>query len=146
MSLRPTFTRPRHPSRRRNARSVCPSILPLDIGALITHKSTQYFDVISAWGSWAEFQTLLHTLRAVADVHSVDISNVGTRWVLQRPEVAAVIVGSRLGLSSHAEANCRVFTFVLSEEEVARIEGAALGDNRARKLFEASGDCGAEYR
>lgn len=101
--------------------------------------------MIAAWGSWAEFQVLLSTLRAIADKHSVDISNVSTRWVLQRPETGIVIVGSRLGISSNAEANLKVFTFELTAEDLKQIDEVALG-GKARALFEAIGDCGTEYR
>lgn len=111
----------------------------------LTPSQRKYFDMISAWGSWAEFQALLQTLRSIADLHSVDISNVSTRWVLQRPEVGIVIVGSRLGLSSNTEANLNAFTFELTEEDLTKIDEAALGA-RAKALFEAIGDCGTEYR
>ena len=114
-------------------------------GSVLTLQDTQYFDMINLWGSWADFQALLSILRSVADHHQVDISNVSTRWVLQRPEVGVVIVGSRLGLSSNAEANLRVFTFELSGDDLRRIDGAALGP-RAKALFVALGDCGSEYR
>lgn len=62
----------------------------------------QYLDVIlNAWGGWELFQTLLATLRRIADRHtqnpnfeSVSIANVATRWVLDQPAVGAVIVGA----------------------------------------------------
>ena len=51
--------------------------------------------IIKAWGSWTLFQTLLSTLRAIGDRYGgVSIANVATRWVLEHPFVAAVLVGS----------------------------------------------------
>ena len=60
---------------------------------------------------------------------------MATRWVLQRPETASVIVGTRLCVSTNAEANLQVFTFkhgpdelVLIEEAAVRAGGRRLGD------------------
>lgn len=56
---------------------------------------------MNAWGGWELFQTLLTTLREIADRHTqntdietVSIANVATRWVLDQPAVGAVIVGA----------------------------------------------------
>jgi len=87
----------------------------------------QYLDLIYTWGSWTDFTNLLRTLRGIADKHNLDISNVATRWVLQRPETCSVIVGTRLGVSNNAAANLQVFTFELSPEEIGVIGEVALG-------------------
>lgn len=104
--------------------------------------------MIYTWGSWQDFLNLLSTLRRIADHHIVDISNVATRWVLQQASVAAVIVGTRLGVSSNLEANLKVFTFELSTVNIEDIERVALGKDRekASALFNIVGDCGQEYR
>jgi aryl-alcohol dehydrogenase-like predicted oxidoreductase len=104
--------------------------------------------MIYEWGSWEDFGALLRTLRTIADKHQVDVSNVATRWVLQRPETGCVIVGTRLGVSNNAAANLKAFTFELDPEEIAVIEDAALGAGRekALALYKAVGDCGQEYR
>ncbi|KAK1234722.1 hypothetical protein PQX77_002071, partial [Marasmius sp. AFHP31] len=106
---------------------------------------TQYFDVISTWGSWSDLQTLLSTLKTIADKHGVDVSNVAARWVLDCSAVGAVIVGTRLGVSSNINSNLKVFAFRLDEEDRVKIEAVALGQ-RTGAMFERIGDCGTEYR
>lgn len=97
------------------------------------------------WGSWDDLQRLLQTLRAVADKHHVSISNVAVRWVLDHSEVGAVIVGTRLGVSSNVDDNLKVFGFKLSSEDIRAIEGVA-PRSKALALFKRVGDCGHEYR
>ena len=87
----------------------------------------------------------MSTLKTIADRHSVDISNVAARWVLDCPAVGAVIVGTRLGVSSNIHSNLKVFAFRLEEEDRTKIEAVALGE-RAESMFEKIGDCGTEYR
>ena len=48
-------------------------------------------------------------LKDIADKHRVGIANVGVRYVLDRPAVAGVIVGARLGVAQHLADNARVF-------------------------------------
>ncbi|KAI3614945.1 aldo keto reductase [Moniliophthora roreri] len=111
----------------------------------LTPSQRKYFDVISTWGTWADLQELLKTLTTIAEKHKVDCSNVAARWVLDNPAVGAVIVGTRLGVSSNVYSNLKVFSFQLDAEDLQQIEAAALGE-RARKVFEMMGDCGSEYR
>lgn len=101
--------------------------------------------MIMTWGSWADLQRLLQTLKDIADVHGVELSNVAARWVLDSPEVGAVIVGTRLGVSSNAESNLKVFSFELTPEDTQRIDAIALGAH-LQGLYEKIGDCGHEYR
>ncbi|KAL7278415.1 hypothetical protein ACG7TL_007412 [Trametes sanguinea] len=118
-----------------------------------------YLDVIlKAWGTWDLFQTLLRTLRDIADRHDgATIANVAVRWVLEHPFVGAVIIGkpalfcvqvffrARLGLSDHSDENKRVFNFALTDRDKAEIE-AVLGQSRSAAMIMTIGDCGAEYR
>ena len=99
--------------------------------------------MIDAWGGWALFQELLATLKAVADKHQVSIANAGVRYILDRPAVAGVIVGSRLGVAQHVADNARVFGFALDSEDHARIETVLA---KSRDLMRLIGDCGGEYR
>ncbi|KAI7239053.1 hypothetical protein KC330_g2175 [Hortaea werneckii] len=114
----------------------------------LTPSQRKYFDIISAWGGWAEFKRLLSILDGIAGSHRVTLTNIATRWVLQQPHVGAVIVGTRLGVSTHGNDNLCVFDFELSEREVATINCSALGERkeRSKALFERLGDCGNEYR
>ena len=100
--------------------------------------------MIQEWDSWQEFQNLLHALKKVADSHSVSVSNVATRWVLQQPAVGSVIVGTRLGVSSNAASNLETFSFTLSPADISSIEAIAT-KSKGSALFECIGDCGAEY-
>ena len=85
---------------------------------------------------------VLEAARAVADRYGVTLANVAVRWVLQRPSVAAAIVGARLGRSAHVAETLDVFKdgFVLDADDLARIDAARAG------LTPLPGDCGDEYR
>lgn len=54
----------------------------------------EYRVVIEAFGGWALLQRLLAALDAVAARHGVSLSLVALRWVLDRPGVAAALVGA----------------------------------------------------
>jgi aryl-alcohol dehydrogenase-like predicted oxidoreductase len=58
----------------------------------------------------------------VARRHGVSMANVATRWVLEQPAVAAVIVGARLGEREHRGDNLRLFAFELDEADRAGLE------------------------
>lgn len=104
--------------------------------------------MITTWGTWDEFQSLLSVLPSIAGKHGVSLTNVATRWVLQQEAVGAVIVGTRLGASSHGDENLKVFGFMLDADDMAAINAAALGPDGAKgqAMFEKLGDCGNEYR
>jgi len=110
---------------------------------LNTASLQKYKRMIDAWGGWELFQGLLRTLRIVADRHGVSIANVAVRAILDRPTVAGVIVGVRLGVSNNLKDNRRVFEFELKAEDVAEIEAALA---KSRDLYQIIGDCGDEYR
>jgi diketogulonate reductase-like aldo/keto reductase len=118
--------------------------LPSPIRA-VTDPGYQYYEMIIAWGGWALFQSLLSTLSTIATKYNVSISNVAVRWVLDHEFVGAAIIGARMGVSEHTEENLRVFSFKLDEADKAGIE-TVLDRCRAREMFDAMGDCGAEYR
>lgn len=57
--------------------------------------------IVRAWGSWSLFQSLLVVLRSIADKYEgMSIANVATRWVLDHDFVGAVIIGSKISISS----------------------------------------------
>jgi len=110
---------------------------------LDTASLQKYKNMIGAWGGWALFQELLAVLKGIADKHGVGIANVGMRYVLDRPAVAGIIIGARLGVAQHVKANARTFSFTLDAGDLARIEAVLA---RSRDLMALIGDCGAEYR
>ncbi|KAK7692910.1 hypothetical protein QCA50_004548 [Cerrena zonata] len=113
----------------------------------LTPSQRKYLDMIlKAWGTWALFQELLSTLRAIGDRHgAVSIANVATRWVLDHSFVGAVIIGTRLGISDHTGDNRKVSTLRLTKEDFQDIERLLRKSNGA-VLMKTIGDCGAEYR
>ncbi|MGE0007017.1 MAG: aldo/keto reductase [Parvibaculaceae bacterium] len=88
---------------------------------------TKYKLIIDDFGGWDLFQHLLRTLRHIADDHGSDIATVASRAVLQRPQVAAVIVGARD--RSHLAANAAIADLELAPKDMARID-AVLRDRR----------------
>ena len=100
----------------------------------------KYMRFIRAAGGWAVFQDLLAALDTVARRHGVSIANVAVRWVLEQPMVAAVLVGTRLGLSDHSDDNARILAFPFDAADLATIESARSA------LRPIPGDCGDEYR
>ena len=73
----------------------------------------------------------------------LSIANVAVRAILDRPAVAGVIVGTRLGLAEHRADNARVFAFSLDDEDRTRLDAVL---ETSRDLYRAIGDCGDEYR
>ena len=100
----------------------------------------KYKRFVDAIGGWAVLQTILAGLARVASKHGVSVANVATRWVLEQPAVAAIIVGARLGEREHRADNLRVFSFALDDEDHAVIDRTLATTTRI------PGDCGDEYR
>ncbi|MGQ4647699.1 aldo/keto reductase [Lyngbya aestuarii] len=103
----------------------------------------KYKNMLDAWGSWQLFQELLATIKHIADQHGVSIANVAVRYILDQPTVAGVIVGARLGISSHLEDNARVFSLNLTQTDHEQINKVL---EKSRNLYQLIGDCGDEYR
>ena len=80
----------------------------------------KYRLIIDEFGPWDLFQELLQTLRAIGDKHGVALSTVATRWVLDRPQVAAAIVGARY--ARHLPRTLEVFSLAFDESDRERIE------------------------
>ena len=110
---------------------------------LNTASLRKYKNMIDAWGGWALFQELLGALKQIADRYGVSIANVGVRYIVDRPVVAGVIVGARLGIAQHLADNARVFDFALDDDDHQLIETALA---KSRDLMKLIGDCGDEYR
>lgn len=111
--------------------------------SLGTASLRKYKNMIDRWGGWSLFQDLLAVLKQIAEKHKVSIANVATRYVLEQPMVAGVIVGARLGIANHIEDNLGVFSFSLDDRDYMQI-GKVL--KRSNDLLEIIGDCGDEYR
>ena len=111
--------------------------------ALTTASLSKYKQMVDAWGGWDLLQALLLTLKGIADGHRVSIADVAIRYILDRPAVAGVIVGVRLGVADHRDDNAKVFDLSLEPEDLDRLESVL---SRSRDLYQIIGDCGDEYR
>jgi len=89
-------------------------------GELPNRSLVKYRLIIDEFGGWASFQELLASLDQVARRHRVGIANVATRWVLDRPQVGAAIVGARS--ETHLEQDLKTFTLRLDAEDAQAIE------------------------
>ena len=100
----------------------------------------KYKRFIDATGGWDAYQTVLRAAADIAGRHGVSVSNVATRWVLENPAVAGVIIGARPGEREHRADNLNVFRFALDAEDHALLEEAFAA------TAPVPGDCGDEYR
>jgi aryl-alcohol dehydrogenase-like predicted oxidoreductase/enamine deaminase RidA (YjgF/YER057c/UK114 family) len=100
----------------------------------------KYRRFIAAIGGWDALQAILSAAHRVAKKHGVSIANVATRWILDQPAVAAVIVGARLGEREHRQDNLQSFAFDFDAEDRALMESGLARSTRI------PGDCGDEYR
>jgi aryl-alcohol dehydrogenase-like predicted oxidoreductase/enamine deaminase RidA (YjgF/YER057c/UK114 family) len=91
-------------------------------------------------GGWDALQRALAAAKRVADRHGVSIANVATRYILDQPGVAGVIIGARLGERAHVDDTLALFAFSLSDTDRAEIRAAL------DTLDPIPGDCGDEYR
>jgi aryl-alcohol dehydrogenase-like predicted oxidoreductase len=112
-------------------------------GDLITASLQKYKNMIDVWGGWILFQELLLVLDEIAKKHNSSIANIATRFVLDKPQVAGVIIGARLGITNHREDNARVFDVTLDSNDMSKIDAVTVKSN---DLFNEIGDCGDEYR
>ncbi|CAN5282764.1 aldo/keto reductase [soil metagenome] len=86
---------------------------------------TKYKLIIDDFGGWPLFQKLLRALRRIADRHGADISTVASAAMLDRRQVAAVIIGARN--RSHLAANLAIMQLRLTAEDHREI-GAVLSE------------------
>src|SRR5918996_1210392 len=119
-----------------------------DIGLIknigLTNFDTERLQVmIDAWGGWKLFQELLSSLKAIAEKHKVSIANIATRYILDSPAVAGVIIGARLGIVDHRLSNEQTFKLMLDRSDLDAIDVVC---KKSNNLFEIIGDCGDEYR
>lgn len=84
---------------------------------LPTWSQNKYKRFIDGAGGWVKFQNLLHVLQKIATRHEVSIANIACRYILEKPAVAGIIIGARLGKSEHIEDNRRLFQFQLDAED-----------------------------
>jgi aryl-alcohol dehydrogenase-like predicted oxidoreductase len=99
--------------------------------------------MIDTWGGWKLFQELLEVLNRIAEKHDCSIANIATKFILDKPQVAGVIIGARLGITDHIEDNGKVFDLKIEQDDILLISAVTA---KANDLFDVIGDCGDEYR
>jgi aryl-alcohol dehydrogenase-like predicted oxidoreductase/enamine deaminase RidA (YjgF/YER057c/UK114 family) len=105
-----------------------------------TWSQMKYGRFMRVAGGWDALQRVLRAVDAVARRHGVSIANVASRYILEQPAVAGVIIGARPGEREHIADNLRVFSFSLTDEDRKELEAAL------DTLDPIPGDCGDEYR
>jgi aryl-alcohol dehydrogenase-like predicted oxidoreductase len=105
-----------------------------------TWSQMKYGRFMRAAGGWSALQRVLRAASGVARRHGVSIANVASRYVLEQPAVAGIIIGARLGEREHIADNLRLFSFSLTEADREELEAALA------TLHPIPGDCGDEYR
>jgi aryl-alcohol dehydrogenase-like predicted oxidoreductase/enamine deaminase RidA (YjgF/YER057c/UK114 family) len=105
-----------------------------------TWSQMKYGRFVRVAGGWEALQRVLRAADAVARRHDASIANVASRYVLEQPAVAGIIIGARPGEREHIADNLRVFSFSLTDEDREELQAALA------TLNPIPGDCGDEYR
>lgn len=105
-----------------------------------TWSQMKYKRFIDQVGSWEDFQSLMAKLEGVARKHEVTIANVASKFIMDQPHVAGVILGARLGKSEHIAENQQLIELNLDQEDKQDIQEVL------DTLRPVPGDCGDEYR
>eukprot|EP01128_Nolandella_sp_AFSM9_P008485 TRINITY_DN519_c0_g1_i2.p1 TRINITY_DN519_c0_g1~~TRINITY_DN519_c0_g1_i2.p1 ORF type:complete len:245 (+),score=22.90 TRINITY_DN519_c0_g1_i2:439-1173(+) len=111
---------------------------------LTTTSLRKYSRFISQAGGWEVFLSLLKFLAGIATELRCSIPQLAMAYVLCQSQVSGVLIGQRLGVSSHHSDNKAVISDVLprvSKEVIKRITTYC-----ELKLVPLPGDCGDEYR
>lgn len=114
---------------------------------LETASLRKYKQCIDAWGGWKLFQELLTQMSTISKSRSngMSIANVATSYILDKPAVAAVIVGCRFGVPGtvHIEDNLAFLDSQLDHNELDSLNSIV---KKGSDLFKSTGDCGDEYQ
>lgn len=81
---------------------------------------TKYRLIIQEFGSWDYFQACLQLLRNIADQYQVGLAEIAARYILQKAQVGAVIIGARN--RKHLNKYNQLFQFELSLIDLGKIE------------------------
>ncbi|MEZ5292513.1 MAG: aldo/keto reductase [Vicinamibacterales bacterium] len=81
---------------------------------------TKYHLIVEEFGGWVLFQALLEAVDRVARRHAVSPGAVAIRFVLDRPQVAAAIVGATS--ARHLASTLQAATLALTDEDRADLD------------------------
>lgn len=83
----------------------------------------KYRLIVEEFGGWAPFQALLAALQRIAQRHGSSVSAVAARYVLDKPQVAAALVGARD--ASHLHETLAIFRLRLDAQDRATLDALA---------------------
>jgi aryl-alcohol dehydrogenase-like predicted oxidoreductase len=89
------------------------------LGALTNRSLIKYKLIIDDFGGWDLFQELLGVLAGIAAKHGANIATVATRAILDRPGVAAAIVGATN--AAHLAAHEQIGALRLAPDDLSAI-------------------------
>ena len=107
---------------------------------LKTWSEMKYKRFIDESGGWDAYQNLLNVVNQIAQNNDVSIANICSRYILENPLVAGIIIGARLGKNNHIKDNLNILKTKISKEEINLIRDAQ------KILNPIPGGCGDEYR
>ena len=107
---------------------------------LKTWSEMKYKRFIDESGGWDAYQNLLNVVNQISQNNDVSIANICSRYILENPLVAGIIIGARLGENNHIKDNLNILKTKISKEEINLIRDAQ------KELNPIPGDCGDEYR
>jgi aryl-alcohol dehydrogenase-like predicted oxidoreductase len=90
-------------------------------GPLANRSLIKYKLIIDEFGGWRRFQSLLAALNRIAMKHATDIASVATRGILDRPGVAAAIVGATN--AAHLPAHVQIGSLYLDRDDRGLLAG-----------------------
>ncbi|MEM8894045.1 MAG: aldo/keto reductase [Bacteroidota bacterium] len=93
---------------------------PEPIDALENRSLIKYKLMIDEIGGWNRFQQLLLLLDNIGRDHNTSLTNIGTRYILDKPQVAGVIIGARN--ADHIESNLQISRIVLTDDQKKMID------------------------
>ena len=96
---------------------------PEPLQPLANRSLVKYKLIIDDFGGWTLFQELLRALRRVADRRHSDIASVASRFALDWPGVAAVIIGATS--RAHLARNVAASALTLTGDDHLEIEAVA---------------------
>jgi len=80
----------------------------------------KYRLIIEEFGGWDAFQALLQAASRIAKRHDSTIAAVAARFVLDKPQVAAALVGARD--ARHLDETMAIFRLALDPQDTARLD------------------------
>ena len=99
----------------------------------------KYRLIIDEFGGWDLFQQLLHVLKNIGDKHGVGLSAIASRIMLDKPDVAAVIIGART--AKHLQRTLESFKVILDADDHRAINTILVQrDGPNGLIYELEGD------